>query len=966
MDKKKKITGLTNAQVEESRKKYGSNIVTPSKKVSLWRLFFEKFDDPIIKILMVAAVVSLGISFVEGGFEEPIGIFIAIILATGISFYFERDANKKFDALTQVNDDIPVKVLREGKIIEVPKRDIVVGDVVIIETGEEIPADGTLIEAVSLQVDESTLTGEPMIDKTIEPEEFDHEATYPSNCVMRGTTVLDGRGVFIVDKVGDSTQYGQVAKNATKETEEETPLNRQLDSLASLISGIAVVLGLITFLIMIYKELSSVSAAHFTSAQNVSLVSILAFAIVTMMKVLLPAVSSTLSVFKVKRSLLIKLASKSWTAFIGVGLAISVAIYLISSIFVGFTSPLNPDAWISTIVLKHIIDAFMVSVTLIVVVVPEGLPMSITLSLALNMRRMLKTNNLVRKIHATETMGATTVICTDKTGTLTQNKMHVEFLKLFATESGLLDESENSKIFVESIAANTTAQLGYNTEGKESVLGNPTEGALLNYLKDNSIDYSPLRKKAKLLKQLTFSTQRKYMATVVKSDVTGKKLLYVKGAPEIIMSHSKSVITPEGLLPMNEVKSQIDEQLSMFQSKAMRTLAFAVIELANDDKRDIEEIITTDKVNFLAFVAISDPVRPDVPAAVKRCTEAGVGVKIVTGDTFATAKEIGRQIGIWTETDTDENIIGGVEFAALSDEEAFQRVQKLKIMCRARPTDKQRLVSLLQKSGEVVAVTGDGTNDAPALNQAHVGLSMGTGTAVAKEASDITLLDDSFASIAMAVMWGRSLYRNIQRFLIFQLTINIVALIVVFVGVFFMNEPPLTVMQMLWVNIIMDTFAAMAFASIKPENNVMQEPPRKNSDFIIKKDMFRQMLITSGIFVAVLMGMLIFPIEKYPLNSRGFSALFFTVFVLMQFANMFIVRSYQYKRSIGERIKELYPTTFLLVVAMIFIGQILIVQFGGEAFRVEPLPFKVWAILTAVVALIVGCTFIKNLIYKKR
>ena len=953
MKSNEKLTGLTPSQVEESRQKYGNNIITPSKRVSMWRLFFEKFDDPIIKILMLAAVVSFGISIVEGGFEEPIGILIAIILATGISFYFERDANKKFEALTQVNDELPVRVIREGKIIEVPKRDIVVGDVVMIETGDEIPADGTLVEAVSLQVDESTLTGEPMIDKTTDEEDFDKEATYPSNAVMRGTTVLDGRGTFIVEKVGDATQYGEVAKNATKESEEETPLNKQLDSLASLISGIAVVLGLATFFIMIYKELSVLDDAHFTPTQEVTLISVILFALVAMLKVLIPSVAKTLSVFKIKTNKMRKFSKKSWGVFLSCGAGVAVISYVIGSLFVGFTSPLSPEAWVSTLVLKHIIDAFMVAVTLIVVVVPEGLPMSITLSLALNMRRMLKTNNLVRKIHASETMGAATVICTDKTGTLTQNKMRVEFLHLFTTESNVLDDTENSNIFTESIAANTTAQIGYNAEGKESVLGNPTEGALLNYLKSNSIDYAPLREKATLVKQLTFTTQRKYMATLVTSAVTGKRTLYMKGAPEIIMSHSKSVITFDGEQPMSKIRPEIEEHLISFQSKAMRTLAFAMLEVADSDNRDLEEIITTDKVKFMGFVAISDPVRDDVPAAVKRCLDAGVGVKIVTGDTFATAKEIGRQIGIWTEADTEENIIGGVDFAALSDEEAFERAKKLKIMCRARPTDKQRLVSLLQKAGEVVAVTGDGTNDAPALNQAHVGLSMGTGTAVAKEASDITLLDDSFASIAMAVMWGRSLYRNIQRFLMFQLTINIVALVVVFAGVFFTQEPPLTVMQMLWVNIIMDTFAALAFASIKPEENVMQEPPRKNSDFIIRSDMFKQMMITSLIIIAVLLALFVTPIEGFAVGTKLFSSLFFTSFVMMQFANMFIVRGYKYHRVKGESIKRLYTPTFLSVALMILVGQIAIVQFGGEAFRVEPLSMATWGVICGVSLLII-------------
>lgn len=962
MKENKKREGLTLQQVEESRRKHGNNVITPSKRVSMWKLFFEKFNDPIIKILIVAALISMGISAVEGGFEEPIGICIAILLATGISFYFERDANKKFEALTQINDDLPVRTIREGKLVEVPKKDIVVGDVVLIETGDEIPADGVLVEAVSLQVDESTLTGEPMIDKTVDEADFDKEATYPSNMVMRGTTVLDGRGTFIVEKVGDATQYGQVAKNATMETEEETPLNKQLSGLAGLISGIAIVLGLATFFIMIYKELAALPAEEqLTAIQKATLGSVVAFVLMAMMKVILPAISSTLSALKICTKKLDNLAGKSWFMFAGIGVVLAILTYSIASIFIGFTSPFTAEAWIGTSVLKHIVDAFMVAVTLIVVVVPEGLPMSITLSLALNMRRMLKTNNLVRKIHASETMGATTVICTDKTGTLTQNKMTVEFLQLFTTQSQTIDETTESRIFAESIAANTTAQLGLNASGEESVLGNPTEGALLYFLKKNNIEYAPLREKATLVKQLTFTTQRKYMATLVVSEVTGKRTLYIKGAPEIVMANSKTVITPKGEVAMSEIKPQIDEKLISFQSRAMRTLAFAMVEVADNDNRDLEVIIAEEGVKFMGFVAISDPVRSDVPAAVKRCLDAGVGVKIVTGDTFATAKEIGRQIGIWTDNDTEENIIGGVDFAALSDEEAFERAQKLKIMCRARPTDKQRLVSLLQKAGEIVAVTGDGTNDAPALNQAHVGLSMGTGTAVAKEASDITLLDDSFASIAMAVMWGRSLYRNIQRFLIFQLTINIVALIVVFTGVFFTQEPPLTVMQMLWVNIIMDTFAAMAFASIKPENNVMQEPPRKNSDFIIKGDMFKQMIITSGVFVVSLLSFLIVNNEVLHLPAREFSSLFFTLFVMMQFVNMFVVRGYAYKRLKSESIKDLYPTTFLLVASMIFIGQVIIVQFGGEAFRVEPLNLMTWLSIACGVLACIAIDFVFKL-----
>lgn len=947
--------GLNPAQVEESRAKYGNNLITPAKKVSMWRLFFEKFNDPIIKILLAAAIVSMGISLIEGGFEEPIGIFIAIILATGISFYFERDASKKFELLTQVNDDNPVRAIRDGKITEVPKRDVVVGDIIIVETGDEIPADGILLEAMSLQIDESTLTGELMIEKTTDPDYFNKEATYPSNMILRGTTVLDGHGMMRVESVGDATQYGEVAKNSTRSVEEETPLNRQLTNLAGLISGVAMILGVFTFLIMVFKELHTAPAGSVTMQQKVLLASLLVFLLIAMSRVFLPAISRTLSIIKVKSAKLDKLGSHSWTFFSIAALIIAAVIYAAASVFTGFVSPLSPEAWLDVNIIKHIVDAFMVAVTLIVVVVPEGLPMSITLSLALNMRRMLKTNNLVRKIHASETMGATTVICTDKTGTLTQNRMHVESLKLFATKGDDIDSTENSRIFTEGIAANTTAQLGTDMDGKITALGNPTEGALLNFLRDGNIDYAPLRASANVIKQLTFSTQRKYMATLVTSAVTGSKMLYLKGAPEIIMAKCTGVLTPDGVEPLEKYKNGISSELSDFQSKAMRTLAFAFLKVADDDNRTIEELAESG-LTFLGFVAISDPVRPDVPGAVERCINAGVRVKIVTGDTSATAREIGRQIGIWSDEDTEENIISGSEFEALSDAEAFERAKKLKIMCRARPTDKQRLVELLQKAGEVVAVTGDGTNDAPALNQAHVGLSMGTGTAVAKEASDITLLDDSFSSIAMAVMWGRSLYRNIQRFLLFQLTINIVALAVVFIGVFVAAEPPLTVMQMLWVNIIMDTFAAMAFASIRPENNVMQEAPRKNSDFIINSAMFRRMITTSAIFVAVLLGMLTGFVVTGVDNTYNMT-LFFTVFVMMQFVNMFLVRGYAAKREKGESLKSIYPVTFLLVAFLIFAGQVLIVQFGGEAFRAEPLTLSTWGWITGCVVAALGIDF---------
>ena len=701
------LTGLTDREVEESRRQHGQNLLTPPKRPSMWRLYLEKFKDPVIKVLLVAACFSLVISVIEGEYAETIGIFFAIFLATGIGFWFEYDANRKFDLLNTVGEETPVSVVRNGKIREIPRKDIVVGDIVILNTGEEVPADGTLLEAVSLQINESNLTGELMVNKTVEETAFDAEATYPSNAVMRGTTVTDGHGVMRVERVGDATEIGKVARQATEQGTERTPLNIQLSRLAKLIGRAGFTIAILTFLIFTGKDLYAYLSVHTVTG---------------------------------------------WEQWLD----------------------------IANIVLKY----FMMAVTLIVVAVPEGLPMSVTLSLALNMRRMLRTNNLVRKMHACETMGAITVICTDKTGTLTQNLMQV-----YETQ---LDET-CPDIVAEGIAANSTAFLEEKGEGERPAgVGNPTEVALLLWLQGRGRDYMALRSQARVLDQLTFSTERKYMATLVESPVAGSRVLYVKGAPEIVMSRCT----------LDEArKREYEEALLAYQNKAMRTL--------------------------LGIFAISDPIRPDVPDAVRQCQSAGIAVKIVTGDTPGTATEIARQIGLWTPEDTDRNRITGAEFAALSDEEALDRVLDLKVMSRARPMDKQRLVQLLQQKGAVVAVTGDGTNDAPALNHAQVGLSMGTGTSVAKEASDITLLDDSFRSIATAVMWGRSLYKNIQRFIVFQLTINIVALLSVLLGAFFGTALPLTVTQMLWVNLIMDTFAAMALASIPPSPDVMEAPQTK-------------------------------------------------------------------------------------------------------------------------------------------
>ena len=846
-----RFKGLTDQEVLQNRQKYGMNLLTPPKRPSIWKLYLEKFQDPVIKVLLVAAAFSLLISIIESEYAETIGIFFAIFLATGIGFYFEYDANKKFDLLNAVGEETPVMVIRNGKVHEIPKKDIVVGDVVILNTGDEIPADGVLLEAVSLQVNESSLTGELMVNKTTDEAHFDEEATYPSNSVMRGTTVTDGHGVMCVERVGDATEIGKVARQATEQSQEQTPLNLQLTKLANLIGKVGFTIATLTFVIFTAKDL-------YVHLNNTTIT--------------------------------------DWHQWLE----------------------------IARIVLKY----FMMAVTLIVVAVPEGLPMSVTLSLALNMRRMLKTNNLVRKMHACETMGAITVICTDKTGTLTQNLMQVYDAKL--------DESQKNLI-AEGIATNSTAFLEEKEgEGKPSGVGNPTEVALLLWLNEQGMDYISLRNQAKTVNQLTFSTERKYMATLVDSSVLNTRVLYVKGAPEIVMGKCN--------LEESRVK-QYNEQLLAYQNQAMRTLGVAYKVIPENSSTDCAELVKEGGLTFMGIFAISDPIRPDVPDAVKKCQSAGIRVKIVTGDTQGTATEIARQIGLWTSEDTERNRITGVEFAALSDEEALERVVDLKVMSRARPMDKQRLVQLLQQKGEVVAVTGDGTNDAPALNHAQVGLSMGTGTSVAKEASDITLLDDSFHSIATAVMWGRSLYKNIQRFIVFQLTINVVALLSVLLGAFLGTELPLTVTQMLWVNLIMDTFAAMALASIAPSMDVMNEKPRKRTDFIISPAMRNNIFGVGAGFLIVLMGLLAFFKNMPGGMDVHHLTVFFTIFVMLQFWNLFNASVFGTNHSI---FKDAGHAMGMLGVALIIlVGQFIIVTFGGKVFRTEPLPALEWAYIIA-------------------
>lgn len=895
MQQKKHYIGLTDAEVLESRKKYGVNILTPPEKEPLWKQFLEKFTDPLIIILMIAGVLSIGISFYEyfglnEGFTvffEPIGIFVAILLATGLAFYFELKADKEFAILNQVNDDELVEVIRNCDATQIPKKDVVVGDVVIINTGAEVPADGELLECVSLNVDESTLTGEPMCHKSVDEKDFDPDATYPTNHVLKGTKVMEGHGIFRVTAVGDKTENGKVFVAAQIDDSVKTPLNEQLDGLSDLITKL----------------------------------------------------------------------SYGFAALVVIG---RLLIYFLGD---------NSMEWAH--ITAYVLQTLMIAVTLIVVAVPEGLPMAVTLSLAYSMRRMLKTNNLVRKMHACETMGATTVICTDKTGTLTQNQMSVEEAQFYGLANQALGTDETSRLIKEGIALNSTASLDLSNPDKPVVLGNPTEGALLLWLRNNGIDYRNLKEDANVVEELPFSTERKYMATVVDSaQLEGKKILYVKGAPEIIRSLCKQI-------DKNVNIADIDRQLTDYQNRAMRTLGFAYQVLNDSDMAIADGKVVADNLTFMGIVAIADPVRKDVPAAVQKCMAAGINVKIVTGDTPGTAKEIGRQIGLWTKKDSDSAIITGAEFEKLSDDELDKKVLGLKIIARARPLDKKRLVESLQRNNQVVAVTGDGTNDAPALKAAHVGLSMGDGTSVAKEASDITIIDNSFSSICRAVMWGRSLYQNIQRFLLFQLTVNVAACFIVLVGAFMGTESPLTVTQMLWVNLIMDTFGAMALASLPPSQSVMKDKPRDRKAFILTKPMMKDILGVGGFFFLLLVVFLyIFQHTEITQmtdllhcklgEANGLSpyeqTLLFSIFVWTHLWYMFNTRSFETGKSFFQlkMSKE-----FFTIVAIIFIGQIVIVEVLYDFFNCTPMKLIDWVIIVVLSSLVLWARELWHLLTKR-
>jgi len=961
----KDFTGLTSAEVEKSRQVNGENIITPPPQKSLLRLFFEKLDDPIIKILIVATIISFAVGWFNGHYIESLGIFMAIILATVISFVNEVRAKHEFDILNMTRDEDPVTVIRGSKYLSIGKREVVVGDYVILEVGEEIPADGIIKKSVSLQINESSLTGESAPVSKFSKTETDRlkpkHSTYEAYEVRRGTFVTDGNGIIEISAVGDNTDIGKTARAATEETGRKTPLTIQLEKLSKLIGSIGFAMAVLTFIILITRAI--ITGELLLNFQQKYTLTILGISVIILTwKVWLPFVYDLLEITKIKKTrpeFLEKNAVIHW----GMSIIVSI-LFAVITMWVAIQSGImssNYEEWLTAAIIEKVLSFFMISVTMIVVAIPEGLAMAVTLSLAYSVRKMTKLNNLVRKMHAVETISAATVICSDKTGTLTRNEMRVKEYSFPSVPDNFLqsEDKDDPKFFlIEAITANSTANLSDDKKNQERVLGNPTEGALLLWLEQHYVDYHKHRNAFNIEYQWTFNTERKYMATLGKSDSTSGKVLHIKGAPEIILRKCSKVKCSEGrIVDITERRDKIKEMLKKNQERALRTIALAYYEEPQlSENKDLDEL--GENFTWLGMFSIEDPVRVEVPKAILDCRDAGVEVKIVTGDTYITAREVGKQINLFEGGNVaDTDIVLGNDFREMDDETAYLKAGELKVLSRAKPMDKLRLVKFLQKAGHVVAVTGDGINDAPALNYADVGLAMGkTGTSVAKEASDIILLDDSFKSIVNAILFGRSLYLNIQRFLLFQLTINVLALSIVFFGPFIGVELMLTVVQMIWVNLIMDTFAALALATQPPDKEVMKHKPRKSTDFIIPPNMAKLIFAYAAFFFVILVGSILYFQSDGKIGPKELT-LFFNIFVFLQLWNLFNVRVYGTKHPLlfnltswkgtaenpSAGIVNNYP--FLLICGIILVMQILITHFGGSIFRTVPLDFEEWVLV---------------------
>ena len=951
------------------------NVGSPVNKNIIKKGTVGKFDmDPLITILLTALILSGAIAFyvsvilpytqgIVGAkidfshFFEPLGIAVAVLLATGVAHILEARNEKTFKALNEVNDETLVKVIRNNNVCQVERKDIVVGDIVLLNTGEEVPADCKLLEAEHLKLNESSLTGEPSCHKTTNEADFDNEATYPSNNIMKGTTILVGNCVAEVFAVGDKTACGKVFEAAQVREGDPTPLSQKLDGLADLITKASYIIAILIVIGRLAQKGASYGI-HFWLYLAVSL--IIADIIYILLNKKKEGVYKGIigDIVGLIKSISSKKEEESEDEEEGSDSAetleliqlLAFFIIPIIGIFTFFALGVAGVNWPELV--QYSLDSVMIAVTLIVVAVPEGLPMAVTLSLAFSMRRLMEQNTLPRTMHACETMGATSVICTDKTGTLTQNQMQIA--------ETFFPENTNMKLVEESIGVNTTANLDYSDPNKIKAIGSPTEGALLLWLHKQGKNYLDQRESVERLDRIPFSTEIKYMATIVRSSVMGKRMMYVTGAPDILLA-----------MCGDKDKKEYNDHLVAYQSKALRTLGLAYAEIGDDNVIADGKLIDTSKMKMLGVVAISDPIRKEVPAAIKECLDAGIKVKIVTGDTVGTAKEIGRQVGLWNDSDTDKNILSGTEVAALSDEELKSRLPEVKIISRARPNDKERVVRTLKAMDEVVAVTGDGTNDAPALNAAHVGLSMGDGTAVAKEASDMTILDNSFSTIANAVMWGRSLYKNIKRFILFQMTVNVTACFIVLVGAFIGTESPLTVTQMLWVNLIMDTFAALALASLPPTHAVMKEKPRSIDEHILK-GIGKPILGVGLTFAFICLALLLYfqhndvtsLTNVIPLKWGAYDGvspyelgLFFTIFVMLHFWYMFNAKAHFTTSSAFKGISWNKTRWFIIITSVIFFVQIALIEVPGlqEMFNVAPggLGFINWVIIIALTSLVV-------------
>lgn len=905
-----------------------------------WRQYLEKFDDPIVRILVIAAVLALISGALKGEWIEGIAILITIFLATFIGFANEYKAAKEFDLLIKAADQTLVKVVRDGMVGEIPRRDIVVGDVVLVETGEEIPADGRLLEGISLLVDESRLTGESFPVPKEMGRAADGESAFPPDFLLKGTMVAEGYGTLEATAVGAGTEFGRTARKAGEETSGVTPLGAQLNDLSRLISLVGVLAAGLIFLVLTMRGVALGELAP--SWRDLLFMGIAGTGlVVAVLPMWVPMLYDGLSYAGMEvcaTGLFEGDGLNGWAKTVmwgAKGAFGAFLFFLLAGVF-----DLSPRTWIASAIWEEMLRYFMVVVAIIVVAVPEGLAMSVTLSLAYGMRRMMAENILVRRLHASETIGAAQIICSDKTGTLTQNVMRVHT----ALFPGLEKNEAARELIFEGISVNSTAHLSGSANEDPVPIGNPTEGALLLWLHSQGMHYYLIRETFWISRQWTFSAARGFMSTAGRRRTGGEMVLHVKGAPEEILARSGYILTENGLESIAPYRWGISQAIAERQQRGMRLLSLAYSREPLWD--DVERV--TQNLIWLGFVAIQDPVRPEVADSVAMCRRAGVEVKIVTGDNRLTAVEIARQIGLWEETDREEEkCLSGPVFRELEDREAFDRAREIKILSRAKPLDKLRMVELLKSAGAVVAVTGDGTNDAPALNSASVGLAMGkSGTDMAREAGDIILLDDSLTSIVTAVRWGRSLYVNIQRFLIFQITINVIALGVALLGPILGVKLPLTVIQMLWVNLIMDSFAAMAFATEPPQRNVMDQPPRSSRDFIVSPAMVRMIFPFAGFCVVVFLALLIwFRWADGAMSGRELTV-FFTVFILVQFWNMFNVRKFGYPQAAMFGFSE--NPWFFLIAGIILVGQVLIVQFGGTVFRTVPLAMMDWVWLLSI------------------